>query len=142
MTQAEKISLDILDATGEKFPAEILLWEGDPQHEDQVKLILRFADRQLEQTDNNFFHALVAIRQELERDNLLLNCYGASKTVYPSPMTLNMGTGEMAYKLTFGKKARQEDLVSIFDVGSDIVPATVSQQKNFYDDWLKSLSKE
>jgi len=142
VTQAEKITVDIINPNGEKIAAQILVWEVAPQSKEKVKLILKFAGRQLHRTDTDLFHALVFIRQELEKDNLLLNCYGASKHVYPSAMAINMGAGEMAYKLTLGKKAKTEDLVSIFDVGADIVPATVNQQKDFYNDWLRSLNQE
>jgi len=58
---------------------------------------------------------------------------------YPSPMIEAMGYGEKAYRLTNGKPALTEDLVCIFDVGSDVTPSTVDQQQNYYETWLETL---
>jgi hypothetical protein len=141
MSEDEQKKLEIIDQNGVRIAAKLLIWEVDPQDDSKVKLLLTFGDKELESTSDNFFDALSAIRQELERDDLLLFCYGASRNVYPSPMILNMGVGEMAYKLTLGRKPRQEDLVSIFDIGADVVPVKVSEQVQFYEEWMRSLSK-
>ena len=57
-------------------------------------------------------------------------------------MILSMGTGELAYRLSIGKPALNEDLVNIFDepLGNDI-PSTVEEQKEYYKAWLMSLRK-
>lgn len=88
----------------------------------------------------DFFEALCGIRLQLEADGLIPFCYGASLNVYPSPMARGMGGGLKAYRLTRGAPARTADLVAIFSEGSDVVPASVEAQANFYDDWLGSLA--
>jgi hypothetical protein len=75
----------------------------------------------------------------LEKENLLLHCYGASRNVYPSAMMRGMGTGDKAYKLHMGQPAKQEDIVSLFDTGPDVLPTTVADQEEYYERWLSSL---
>ena len=64
-------------------------------------------------------------------------CYGASLNVFPSAMARDMGQGLRAYKMTLGKHAKRTDLVGIFDEGTDIVPADVDAQEQFFRDWLE-----
>ena len=54
-------------------------------------------------------------------------------------MSLDMGGGIKAYKLQMGVHGKLADLVSIFDTGPDVSPATVSEQEQFYKEWLASL---
>jgi hypothetical protein len=65
-------------------------------------------------------------------------CYGASLNVYPSGMGRDMGAGLMAYRTTIGKVPELADLVNIFDEGPDFIPATVAQQEEHYQEWLRS----
>jgi hypothetical protein len=51
-----------------------------------------------------FFDALCAIRQRLEEQGAMLDCYGASLNVFPSGMSRDMGRGVKAYKLTLGSE--------------------------------------
>jgi hypothetical protein len=88
---------------------------------------------------NDFFDALCAVRQQLEEQEALLDCYGASLNVFPSGMSRDMGRGLKAYKLTLGQRGRMQDLVRIFDTGPDVQPTTVAAQREFFDGWLKSF---
>lgn len=88
---------------------------------------------------SDFFDALCVIRQRLEQQGALLDCYGASLNVFPSGMSRDMGRGLKAYKLTLGQRGRMQDLVRIFDTGSDVQPATVAAQREFFNVWLKSF---
>ena len=65
--------------------------------------------------------------------------YGGSRTVFPSGMCPDMAAGLRAYRLTLGKHAQQEDLVSIFDAGRGVEPAIVDEQRAFFRDWLASI---
>ena len=87
----------------------------------------------------DYFTALADIREELAPLGLFPKIYGASRNVYPSPMSRSMGAGEKAYRLAMGRQAASRDLVSIFDHGPDLEPANVQEQRNFYESWLKSL---
>jgi hypothetical protein len=48
-----------------------------------------------------------------------------------------MGAGAQAYKMTMGQQAT--DLVSIFASGPDVEPATVDEQRAFFEAWGESL---
>jgi hypothetical protein len=83
--------------------------------------------------------ALISIRSQLEPRGLLVAVRGASIDVWPSPMQLDMGSASIAYRMTLGKQALQKDLVEIFEVSGDVVPATVAAQAEYRDRWFKSL---
>jgi hypothetical protein len=101
-------------------------------------LTCRYRDKTISSEAADFFDALVSIRRQLQRDDLIPYCYGASLNVFPSGMARDMARGLAAYKLTPGKHASRADLVGIFDEGTDVVPADVDAQEQFFRDWLES----
>jgi len=101
-----------------------------------LKLIWRGGEATASADD--FFEALCTIRLQLEAEGLLLFCYGASLNVYPSGMARSMASGKVAYRMQAGKHARKADLVDIFSEGPDVVPATVAQQREFFNGWVSS----
>ena len=101
-------------------------------------LTCRYRDKTISSDSTDFFEALVSIRRQLQADGLAPYCYGASLNVFPSGMARDMGQGLKAYKLTLGKHAKSTDLVDIFDEGTDVAPADVDAQEQFYRDWLGS----
>ena len=132
--------IEVQLADNEIVPAKIFLWDEAPEDQDLVKLTLQFSGKEISSTDQTYFGALCSIRKILETEGALLRCYGASKNVYPSGMSLDMGRGYKAYKMTMGSQGKLTDLVSIFDMGPDVTPATVDEQKKFRDAWFESLS--
>lgn len=125
---------------GNLLDAELVCSEDDSFDSEMVVVRLSFSGRNIEARSNiGFFDALLDIRKELEKIGLLIICYGASRNVYPSGMSRSMGSGEKAYKLTFGKQALNKDIVKIFDDGPDVDPATIEEQEAYFDKWLKSL---
>lgn len=137
----EQLASEVSILTGEARTAAILFrWDEAPEDFKEVKLRLEFAGTSLEARDRDgYFSALCQIRRQLEVSGMLLVCYGASLNVYPSGMSASMGSGEKAYRQTLGKAALTADLVVIFDVGPDIVPATIDAQREFHQQWIKSL---
>ncbi|MEK6288508.1 MAG: hypothetical protein AABO57_22555 [Acidobacteriota bacterium] len=125
--------------SGNIADGEFKLWEEDPDEKERVKLSLTFRGKEISVVDGDFFSAMRSIRRELEKEGMVLNCYGGSKNVYPSPMSQDMGSGWKAYRLTIGRAARLEDLVSIFEVGPDVVPSSVEEQEAFFKSWAQSL---
>jgi hypothetical protein len=99
----------------------------------------RYRDRIIEASAADYFDAFCQIRLQLEPERLIPFCYGASLNVYPSGMARNMGSGLSAYRLTTGRQALTKDLVGIFDTGHDVIPASVANQKEHYNDWIHSL---
>jgi hypothetical protein len=120
-------------------PATLTVWDPDPDDPALVRLELRHAGGHLRRRGAVLFLVLGALRRELEAAGLLMECYGASRNVYPSGMSLDMGGGRRAYKLTLGQPGRLRDLVDVFATGPGVAPATVEEQEAFYARWCASL---
>lgn len=113
--------------------SSLLLLEDNGQN---IKLSYKSDAINLYVEDEYPFFALLKLRAELEKLNLILLCMGSRKDVYPSGMSAN---GLMAYKMVMGKPARE--LVNIFEPTKDIENiGTVAEQKAYRDLWLKSLA--
>jgi len=119
----------------------VLLLHEDSHGNDDVGLTLQFDNDTVERWSGSFWSCLQQIRVELEAREMKLVCYGTSRNVHPSGMQLGMGAGGMAYKLTMGKPARSDSVVSIFDTGDDVEPVSIAEQESFYRQWLKSLQR-
>ena len=74
----------------------------------------------------------------MEKENIYPCCYGASVNVYPYKLTRGMYNGLKAYKLEFGVSAKT--LIHIFAHDQDFKPATVAEQRKFYEDYCNSFS--
>ena len=108
-------------------------------HQPETKLTVEISGRELSNTAGDYFDAMCGVRLVLEQEGTLLRCYGASLNVYPSGLMRDMALGLKAYKHTLGCKGKSEDIVSIFDSGPDVQPATVAEQKAFWKSWLESI---
>ena len=53
-------------------------------------------------------------------------------------MSRSIGGGKKLYRLTLGKQALLNDLVQLFDTGDDVIPSTVEDQRQFFDEWVGS----
>jgi hypothetical protein len=102
-------------------------------------ITFRYRDRIIEASAEDYFDAFCQIRLQLEPERLIPFCYGASLNVFPSGMSRSMGSGLEAYRLTKGSQALTKDLVGIFDSGPDVIPASVANQKEHFNDWIQSL---
>ncbi|MEM9446869.1 MAG: hypothetical protein AAGA18_16130 [Verrucomicrobiota bacterium] len=131
--------VSLLTQDNKSIEAKLLIYEESPENPElvQIGIISEFFSG--EKTGEDFFSVLCEIRKELENQGLRIKCYGASRNVYPSGMSRSMGYGEKAYKLTIGKQAKMQDLVSIFDDGQDVIPVNINEQESFFDQWAKSL---
>ena len=109
--------------------------EFDLDNFNWIRLGLRFNGREIVVSNEDYFHAMQQIRLQLEKDGIYLKCYGASRNVYPSSRSIDMGAGYKAYRHTIGEHAKISSLVSIFDSGDDIVLSTVAEQEQYYRDW-------
>ena len=101
-------------------------------------ITFRYRDRVIEASATDYFKAFSQIRLQLEPERLIPFCYGASLNVFPSGMARDMGSGLSAYRLTIGRTPAKDALVRIFDSGPDVIPASVANQEQHYNDWLKS----
>jgi hypothetical protein len=138
--------ITLADPAGAKSQGTV---SGDSRHwveggfsRTECSLVLRLGDLEFHGVGTDFFNAFCHIREQLAERRLFPICYGASRRVYPSGMSRDMGRGLKAYRLEMGRSTRQEDLVSIFDTGSDVEPATVAEQKTFADAWFDQFRKK
>lgn len=116
------------------------VWEEDPDDADAVRLELSAAGRTwVGSSPEGVFDALVKLRERLESAGLQINCNGAGQNVYPSPMSISMGGGAKAYRLSIGSPARSAELVNIFELSEGVNPVSLADQKAFYERWLQSL---
>jgi hypothetical protein len=88
-------------------------------------------------SSSDFFAALGEARRQLERTGHRLLCYGASRNVWPSGMSRDMGRGLKAYQVTLGQRGGV--LRGIFANGPDVVPSTVEEQAGFSQQWFSSI---
>ncbi|MDE1882820.1 MAG: hypothetical protein KGH70_02465 [Rhodospirillales bacterium] len=95
----------------------------------------------IEATASDMFEALCQLRLHLQSAGCKILCQGARLNVFPSRMTRQMGDGTSAYQLTMGHPATFEDLVNIFDPTEAADTASVKEQADYYQAWLKSLTK-
>lgn len=139
-TKIDSKPIDVISNKGQIGAGTLVMWECiSKEEEDQVCLDLAFADQTVSATAETFFEALTEIRKSLEAMELMPICLGARKDVYPSPMILQMGDGDKAYRLKMGRPALMEHLVSIFDSDPDRSPSSIAEQDSYYREWLKSL---
>ena len=106
----------------------------------EVELILAFEEQLYRSKASTYFNAMNKIRENLEMDDKYLICYGTSEDIYPSGISVSMGTGRLAYRCKPGRPALRNDIVDIFNFDEHCVPATIQAQKWFNRKWLKSLS--
>src|SRR5258706_3536641 len=108
--------IDLCLPDGRRLPADIDAEEDIEGNETNYIVAVRWDGRTVvKRSKDGFFGALKRVRLELEKDGLLLHCFGASKNVHQSGMQASMGPGILAYRLTLGRQALSEDVVNIFD---------------------------
>ncbi len=132
----EEYTISIVCSDGSERPG-VFQFDDDA---DDCTLSLTFDDREYSATDEDYFEALCRIREQMEDVGLRPKCYGAHVAAYPSGMSRSMGYGLKIYRLTLGQRGCMDDLVHIFDVDDDIVPATVADQQAYFERWSRSLT--
>ncbi|HEV7298135.1 MAG TPA: hypothetical protein VGN72_02140 [Tepidisphaeraceae bacterium] len=138
MADLERVNIKLVADDGSALEG---VFELDHESEACV-LTLDFARERLRAEASDYFEALADIRGQLAQRKLRPVCYGASRNVFPSGMARDMGAGLKAYRLTLGKPARMKDLVGILDVGPDVDPVPVEEQRTFFERWLESASTD
>ncbi len=101
------------------------------------RLILELDGERLIGEGYDYWDGFCNLRKELARRKLIPLCYGASKNVFPSGMSRDMGGGLTAYKTIIGQPGGE--LVGIFDRGDDIEPVDVETQALFHREWFESV---
>lgn len=137
----EIIQIGLKANLNEVIESELYLYEEDPDNCEHVKIELHYCGSVIECNAENYFDALIKLREKLEQEGIQILCKGANRNVYPSAMQLNMGNGRNAYILTMHKQAMQRDVVDIFQSSSIDEYASIDEQKQYFNLWTESLGE-
>jgi len=114
-----------------KLECTVRCWIEEGCLRDKSKIELSAPGVAVAATADDFFHALIQIREKLEPEGWRVLCYGASLKVWPSGMSLQMSGGLRAIKREPGRPLSINDVVDIFGTGPDVVPATIAEQREY-----------
>lgn len=89
-------------------------------------------------TGTDLFVCLGMVRTDFPGTQFL--CKGAKLNVHPSRMSSQMSGGVVAYEVTMGKPAEQEDIVNIFGYEDTNLTNDIEEQREFHKRWLESLA--
>lgn len=135
----EEKNIKLINNEGNLINGQLMLFEESPVNEDLVLIELIIEGTKMSQQGESFFLSLQLLREQLEAQQIQILCNGAAENVYPSPMQMSMGTGELAYKLTLGKPASIDDIIHIFEYDETLKCVSVAEQLQFYHKWFESL---
>jgi hypothetical protein len=86
-------------------------------------------------TEITVWHALGALRAQLDPVGVRLCCQGARIDAYVSGMSVSMSDGWLAYILRSWRQPRSRDLVNVLDPAPLRKIATVSEQAQYFERW-------
>lgn len=133
------------NSSDQLFPASVELgcrdWDDNKGRHTDCRILMKWANGEIECIDWHFFGALQLIRRQLALQDIYPICYGASSKIIVTGMALEMGLGLKVYKAEIGSYPTRHDLVRIFDAGEDVEPVTVEVQEEFQRQWLESIRK-
>lgn len=107
---------------------------------DIAKLIMVFSEADNFKTiyeGIDMYVCLAKIRADFPHITFL--CKGAKRNVKPSRMASQMSSGLVAYEMTLGKQATNEDIVHLFDYEEENLTSNPQEQVEFFKQWLESL---
>lgn len=88
----------------------------------------------------DLFDGLGNLRKKLDIDGIRLMCNGAALNVYPSAMQRDMAQGEVCYWHEIG--ICNPKTINIFESNVNIIYASIDEQKEYRDRWMKSIAIE
>lgn len=103
------------------------------------RLVLTYQAGELLASSTDFFAALDEIRMQLEPRHIFPLVNGVGLGRYPSGMARDMGSGLSVYRFRLGERTTTNDLVRTFEDNDLVEPATVKDQRAFFDRWLDSF---
>lgn len=110
---------------------------------DTSKSIMVFSEADNFQTvyeGRDMYVCLAKIRADFPHITFL--CKGAKLNVKPSRMASQMSAGLVAYEMTLGKQATNENIVHLFDYEEDNLTNNPQEQIDFFKRWLASLGAQ
>ena len=110
---------------------------------DTSKSVMVFSEADNFQTvyeGRDMYVCLAKIRADFPHITFL--CKGAKLNVKPSRMASQMSAGLVAYEMTLGKQATNENIVHLFDYEEDNLTNNPQEQIDFFKKWLASLGAQ
>ncbi len=142
---ARSFDLSLVDAAGQVILAnaetECRIWTEDGLDRTEVRLVVRWAAGEALGVDWNYFAALCRVREQMAALGLTPRCYGACRNLVLSGMCLDMTLGGKGYLAHLGRPTGLSDLVSIFASGPNMDLASVAEQEEFKQAWLRSMGR-
>lgn len=110
---------------------------------DTAKLIMMFSEAENFKRiyeGKDIYVCFAKIRADFPHITFL--CKGAKINVKPSRMASQMSAGLIAYEMTLGKQATEEDIVHLFDYEEENLTNNPQEQIIFFKKWLASLGAQ
>jgi hypothetical protein len=110
---------------------------------DTAKSVMAFSEADDFKTvyeGRDMYVCLAKIRADFPHITFL--CKGAKLNVKPSRMASQMSSGLVAYEMTLGQQATNENIVHLFDYEEDNLANSPQEQINFFKKWLASLGAQ
>lgn len=81
------------------------------------------------------WHALRALREQVEPLGYRLCCAGARVDAYVSGMSISMAAGALVYPLHRWRRPRSKHLVEIFSYAPPAKVGSIAEQDHFFEEW-------
>lgn len=107
---------------------------------DPAKLVMTFSEAENFKKIYNgkdIYVCLAKVRSDFPHITFL--CKGSKINVMPSRMASQMSAGLIAYEMTLGRQATNEDIVHLFDYEEENLTNNPQEQIDFFKRWLASL---
>lgn len=88
----------------------------------------------------DIYACLAKVRADFPQ--IIFLCKGAKINVMPSRMASQMSAGLVAYEMTLGKQADQDNIVHLFDYEENNLTNDPQVQIDFFKTWLASIGAE
>jgi hypothetical protein len=102
-------------------------------------LLTSFISLDIKVKGHDFFKCLINLRTELEKQNYYLLCNGARRDVCCGGMLREYTKGRRGNIMRLGKYLHEDDEVNIFDYAEPELVGSISEQKEFYKIYCRSL---
>jgi hypothetical protein len=139
--EARALKIELISESGEVLPATVELdhsdWLEGGFQKTRASITIRWSGNQLTGAEWNFFDAMCQVRTQLATLGLTPRCYAACRNLVVSPLAADMGRGEKGYLVEPGKRAKEANLVGIFDSGPDMDLTSVEEQRAFTRQWWR-----
>ncbi len=133
----EIYNVTLIELSSKKeIPCSVEVDEAEISENIKIKTVID--GNTIEVTDFNYLPAYQHFRDQLLLLGYGMKCNGSRINAVQSGL---MGATDKMYLVEIGKQALMKDIVHIWDYADIVEFPDIEQQKVFFDQWTKSLSK-